>query len=191
MGEFEHSGLFEGSKLEISTTNYPGYFLFRFSLSLMNYVALVLQTPSTFLMWVCHVYSTINMPFSCIHCCPPQPHVFGKQISVLQMYRVVYAFFLYALCLNCISDPQQHVEKQEGNGEVSVKAECAYVKSMRKRKEIGLICCEPGVSSPKPQNWQPIITNDCLIRQMIHVPQTMTWSRSEYSVITRFLLGKV
>lgn len=55
---------------------------------------------------------------------------------------------------------------------------------MRKLKEIGLICREPGFLSLKQQKWQPIITNDCLIKHTIHVPQTTT-------MITGFLLGKI
>lgn len=60
-----------------------------------------------------------------------------------------------------------------------------------KVKEISLIFCEPGVSSPKQQNWQPIITNDCLIRKMMHVPQMTAQTCSNYSVITQMLLAKV
>ena len=50
----------------------------------------------------------------------------------------------------------------------SVKTMFPYLKKLRKRGEMSLICCEPGVSSLKPQNWPPIIPYDNLIRQMIH-----------------------
>lgn len=144
-----------------------------------------------FLMWVCHIFywqcATFTYPSLPVGatCIRQTNFIFRNIQSGVCIPFVCTLFELYIW-------PIAACGKSGGeNEEVSVKAVCAFVKRMRKRKEISLICCEPGVSSPKPQNWQPIITNVCLIRQMIHVPQMMTQSCSAYSMITRFLLGKV